>query len=213
MVKQEILDVHGLPVKVELTISSRMAKRFTYCFGIINMQVSRFTTKKAIVDRIERGLKKEDISKLDPEPLISEDFSYVFGQLTRTYKKPGKELSPSNVYVIQNNKKVTLKKLLEDYINVKCKNFESMMGLGSHVIHVKHLRAILGNNYTKRHVLNFNEKLIHFSMELIDSVILHELCHDYEANHSKRFYDLLNHYCPNYQAKRQKLVYGVKRWK
>ena len=63
MVKQEILDVHGLPVKVELTISSRMAKRFTYCFGIINMQVSRFTTKKAIVDRIERGLKKEDISK------------------------------------------------------------------------------------------------------------------------------------------------------
>jgi regulatory protein len=158
-----------------------------------------------------KGVKKEDIAKLDPEPLISEDFSYVFGQLTRTYKKPGKELSPSNVYVIQNNKKVTLKKLLEDYINVRCKNFESMMGLGSHVIHVKHLRAILGNNYTKRHVLNFNEKLIHFSMELIDSVILHELCHDYEANHSKRFYDLLNHYCPNYQAKRQKLVYGVKR--
>lgn len=211
MVKQEVLEIFGIPVNVELTISSRLANRFHYCFGIINMQVTRLTSKKTIIQRIEKGLKKEDILKFDPEPLMSEDFSYVFGHLTRTYKKPGKELSPSNVYVIQDNTKVTLKKLLENYINVRCKNFENMMGLGPHSIKIKHLTAVLGNNYTKKHVLNFNEKLIHFSMELIDSVILHELCHDFEANHSKRFYDLLNHYCPNYQQKRQKLVYGVKK--
>ena len=66
MVKQEVLEIFGIPVYVELTISGRMAKRFTYCFGIINMQVSRFTTKKTIVDRIERGLKREDILIRDP---------------------------------------------------------------------------------------------------------------------------------------------------
>ena len=39
------------------------------------------------ISNMFREFKKEDIAKLDPEPLISEDFSYVFGQLTRTYKK------------------------------------------------------------------------------------------------------------------------------
>jgi predicted metal-dependent hydrolase len=39
--------------------------------------------------------------------------------------------------------------------------------------------------------LNFNFRLIYLPLELADYVIIHELCHLQEMNHSKRFWDLV----------------------
>ena len=41
--------------------------------------------------------------------------------------------------------------------------------------------------------------------ELMDYVIIHELCHRKYMNHSKEFWDEVSRYCPDYAAKRQKL--------
>jgi len=46
--------------------------------------------------------------------------------------------------------------------------------------------------------LNFNILLLLTPPEVIDSVVVHELCHLREMNHSARFYELVYHYCPEY---------------
>lgn len=47
--------------------------------------------------------------------------------------------------------------------------------------------------------LNFNWRLMMAPADAVDYVIIHELCHLREMNHSKRFWGLVGHYCPNYR--------------
>lgn len=50
-----------------------------------------------------------------------------------------------------------------------------------------------------------NSNLIYLGLEYIDYVILHELCHFKEKNHSPRYYALLASLCPDYKAIRKRL--------
>jgi hypothetical protein len=50
--------------------------------------------------------------------------------------------------------------------------------------------------------VTLNVRLIQADIDLIDYVILHELCHLKELNHSTRFYDLMTRILPDWKAKR-----------
>jgi len=51
--------------------------------------------------------------------------------------------------------------------------------------------------------LNFSWRLIMAPPEIIDYVILHELAHLKEQNHSKRFWNMVSSMCPDYRAYRK----------
>jgi predicted metal-dependent hydrolase len=57
---------------------------------------------------------------------------------------------------------------------------------------------------SKRRIF-LNLKLIQVNKSLIDYVILHELCHLRELNHSRAFYALLDRVVPDWRALRAKL--------
>lgn len=58
---------------------------------------------------------------------------------------------------------------------------------------------------SKKGNLNFNWRLIQLPPELADYVIVHELCHLKELNHSQRFWDLVGQAIPDYKERRQAL--------
>ncbi len=53
--------------------------------------------------------------------------------------------------------------------------------------------------------ISLNTHLMKIPVELIDYVVLHELCHLKHLNHGKRFYSLMDHHMPNWQARREAL--------
>jgi predicted metal-dependent hydrolase len=53
--------------------------------------------------------------------------------------------------------------------------------------------------------VTLNLKLIQVGKPLIDYVIVHELCHLVEHNHSKRYYALLDRMLPDWRTRRQRL--------
>lgn len=53
--------------------------------------------------------------------------------------------------------------------------------------------------------LNFNYKLIYLPDKIIDYVIVHELCHLDEFNHSRRFWFLVSEIIPDYRILRREL--------
>lgn len=54
-------------------------------------------------------------------------------------------------------------------------------------------------------VIKFNWRLIMLETSIIDFVILHELSHLKELNHSKQFYNILSKLCHNWKNERKKL--------
>jgi len=57
-----------------------------------------------------------------------------------------------------------------------------------------------GNN-----TITLNSELIKKDLDLLDYVIIHELCHFYEANHSSKFWDYVEKYYPKYKDARKRL--------
>lgn len=53
--------------------------------------------------------------------------------------------------------------------------------------------------------ISLNLRLVHLEKELINYVVIHELCHLKEKNHWKEFWKLVERYCPNYKIYRKKL--------
>ena len=60
------------------------------------------------------------------------------------------------------------------------------------------------NNVTKR-IITLNTELLKKDVSLIDYVIVHELCHFYEPNHSQRFWYQVSLRYPNYKQARKEL--------
>lgn len=68
-------------------------------------------------------------------------------------------------------------------------------------IKIKNLKSKWGScNHNKD--LVFNLKLIHFPIEIVEYVVVHEVCHQIEMNHSKNFWLLVEKSIPNYKSVR-----------
>ena len=71
-------------------------------------------------------------------------------------------------------------------------------------VQVKYQRAQWGSCSDKRN-LNFNYKILFLPPRLADYVIVHELCHTRELNHSARFWHLVGDVFPSYECLEKEL--------
>ncbi len=58
---------------------------------------------------------------------------------------------------------------------------------------------------SKKGNLNFNYRVVYLGQDLLDYLIVHELCHLQEFNHSKRFWELVARTVPDYKTLRRQL--------
>lgn len=53
--------------------------------------------------------------------------------------------------------------------------------------------------------ISLNINLMQYDFDIIDYVLIHELCHTRIKNHSQKFWNEVEKYCPNYKELRKKL--------
>ena len=70
---------------------------------------------------------------------------------------------------------------------------------------IRYMKTRWGVNNLSRHTITLNSELLKKDLDLIDYVIIHELCHFYEANHSPRFWEKVALYYPDYKGARKSL--------
>jgi len=63
--------------------------------------------------------------------------------------------------------------------------------------------------------INLNRTLVFLRPELVEYLMIHELCHTVEMNHSKKYWKLVEAHCQEYRALDKELKHGkelVERW-
>ncbi|MBI3548715.1 MAG: M48 family metallopeptidase [Elusimicrobia bacterium] len=76
------------------------------------------------------------------------------------------------------------------------------MGVTYRGIAVRDQRTLWGS-CTREGSLNFNWRLVMAPPGVIDYLVVHELAHRHEMNHSKRFWDHVARHCPEWKAHRK----------
>jgi len=89
-------------------------------------------------------------------------------------------------------------------IKGKVERLNREYGFSFNSVKVKRMTSRWGSCSIKQN-LNFNYALIFLREELIDYVVVHELCHLKEFNHSENFWKLVEKMIPNYKEIKKEL--------
>lgn len=90
----------------------------------------------------------------------------------------------------------------ENYIPKRVNYIAKQFNFEFNKIKIKNQKTRWGSCSSKKN-LSFNYRLISFDKKVIDYVIIHELCHLKEMNHSKDFWKLVEDCMPDYKLHRK----------
>ena len=97
-----------------------------------------------------------------------------------------------------------LKRKAWEYIPNRVDYFASIMGVTPANVSINRAKTRFGSCNSKKR-LNFSCNVMRYPFEAIDYVIVHELAHIKELNHSKRFWGIVESILPDYKE-RQKIL-------
>ena len=180
--------------------------------GKILITTSYFTsnnTLKKIIEQNQKSIQKM-IEKKEKQETRKEYF-YLLGV-------PYKIIIKEEKIAIDKTKKIVITPSLEELEN-KIKE-ESLIIYKSHLeqyyhnfhepipypkLKIRKMTSRWGVCNTKTNTITLNLELMHYELDCLDYVIVHELSHLIVPNHSKDFWNIVSKYYPNYKEIRKKL--------
>jgi predicted metal-dependent hydrolase len=154
-------------------------------------------SKKEWIESKVRILEKKQETKT--EDFLNDDNQiWLFGKKI-DLKLKGKILDQKKFYKTE----------LEKYLEEKIQNYANLVGVNYSAVKVKKLKSKWGSCSSKG-LLVFNSSLAKCPDWVVDYVIIHELCHRKQMNHSKKFWDLVElHYSDWKLVKKWFKIYGI----
>ncbi len=168
-----------------------------------------------ILEKIE-FLREIKEPALDKEFLSGEKFQYLGrGYMLKVHpteiKSPEATLKYGkfNVYVPERSKNVVREALLEWYyehaqkkLKQRVKRYAGKVGVEPNTVKVKHQQKRWGS-CTKDKDLLFNWRIIMAPMSIVDYVVVHELCHLKEKNHTDAFWRSVKSVISDYEVRKE----------
>jgi len=96
--------------------------------------------------------------------------------------------------------KKTAKNILEERLNYIC----NLIKLKPNVFRISDSKGRWGACNSKGNI-SFNYRVVMLPPTVIDYVIIHELCHLVEMNHSRKFWNLVTSFLPNVDVQKRKI--------
>ena len=106
--------------------------------------------------------------------------------------------------------------LIERWLESLCRETVTMLceavypkfvayGVAYPTLRFRHMTSRWGSCHVQKGIVTFNYKLVEYPMDCIEYVVIHEMTHFLQADHSKRFYQLLSSFLPDWQTRRTAL--------
>jgi predicted metal-dependent hydrolase len=139
-----------------------------------------------VIVRAPRAMTKEDISAF-----VNKHRDWIQKKLAVFPKETnGPQITEEGLRL--------LTKRAHEIIPPRVKYYASLIGVDYNRIAIRHQKTKWGSCSGKKN-LNFNCLLLLTPTEVMDSVIVHELCHLKHMHHSKEFYNEVLRVCPDYK--------------
>ena len=214
MEKLEIVNLYGKDIVVNIKISKTNSRKLSIVGGHIYMSLKENYKINDLVKTLQKIFTEKKIKEFYSQPYYTDDYVDILGTRRRLVNlSKGQVRSSEDDFVVNNEKDLEkkLKSLSKDILTSRVRKYSEIMNVPvNYDVKITSMRAAVGKNYYTKNLLTFDKILIHYSLEIIDSVVIHELTHYFVQNHSKDFYDILLKYMPNYRKIRQKLINGVR---
>lgn len=155
----------------------------------ISIQVHRDMTVTVRAPRYATNREIERIVR-EKEPWIRKQLEKIAGQKEMATEQQPEKLTEKDIRELADRALV--------YIPERVKYFAPQVGVSYGRITIRNQKTRWGSCSGKGN-LNFNCLLMLTPPEVIDYVVVHELCHRKEMNHSKAFWDQVERILPDYK--------------
>lgn len=168
---------------------------------------------------IEKFIKKnyDALSKMHLKAIKNDDseeyFCFKGKRYIRFFDEQTKDVYFDDEYVYAKDEAMLnkfLKKYIKEYfqneIDLIKNDFEN---IPSFRLRIRKMTTRWGVCNRKDNIVTLNSELVKRTREELDYVIVHELCHFYEGNHSKRFWEHVERHFPNYKIVRKNMKEAV----
>lgn len=149
----------------------------------------QITAQGRVAVRCPRRMRAEDIQKI-----VESKEAWIRDRLAKRGDPSAEKLTDNG-----------LKQLCEqagEVIPERVAHYAGILGVTYHRITIRSQRTRWGSCSSKGN-LNFNCLLAWVPLEVLDYVVVHELCHRIEMNHSTRFWSQVERVLPDYKARRK----------
>ena len=181
-------------IAIEIDRACNIRVRAPYNAG--NLMIRRFVEEKA--DWIERTLRKIG----ERRPARSDPNGTDSGRNGTSGTSPEDLISTDNLPPLSEADIRTLTDAAKEVIPGKVAFFAAQVGVTYGRITIRNQKSRWGS-CSARGNLNFNCKLMQAPEEILDYVIVHELCHRREMNHSRAFWAEVEKILPDYKKRRR----------
>ena len=143
-----------------------------------------------VIVKAPYGIRKADIDKI-----VSSHREWIDRTLVRERKKALRESE------LTEDKICELKAQAKKYFTDKCSYYADIMGVRYGALRITSAKTQYGSCSSKGNIC-FSYRLMLFPEEAREYVVVHELAHRTEMNHSPRFYAIVEKYLPDYRERR-----------
>jgi len=223
-------DIH-IPYTINRLENRRGKIKINVCpDGIVSVDAPIDSSEKAIRDAIYKRARwvyghvksiKDQQQYVLPRKYVSGESHFYLGKRYPLKVRVRKRLPPvvkllhGKFEIIAPDKDATtISDLLSDWYRIKAEYtfYKRLEDLKHSVVWLKHIPNIKlrvmkrqWGSCTPKGTIILNPHLVKASRECIDYVILHELCHLKEHNHSPKFYRMLDKHMPDWRTTKEKL--------
>ena len=198
-------------IKYEIIRKNNKNIYFRFKDGILYVTANRFISES----EVRRLIKKNEVALLKMYDKVSarEDkelqFTYLGKPMVRVFDEELKGVTIDDGFIYSKDEKTFDRWYRKECERFFCERIRFLLpnfnDIPKFSLRIRKMKSRWGVNNVTKCIITLNSDLLKYDVSLIDYVIVHELCHFYEANHSNRFWYQVGLRYPKYKEARKAL--------
>ena len=207
---QMMIDNENIFIKINRKPNKNIYMRFLNS-QILEVNCNNFVSEKYIAKILTENEKTliKMLKQKQKEEEQDKYFWYLGKKYIPVYNEEIKKITFDQEFIYTKNEKMLNSFYKNECLRIFKSEVERISYYFSNIpkfsLKLRYMKTRWGVNNRRDNSITLNTELLKKDIDLLDYVIIHELCHFYEANHSQAFWDHVARYYPKYKEARKRL--------